>query len=73
MKNATTTTTSHIRRGFRRAKRIWSELGYAQRRLFELRTGVPVTGPAGHRNASWANIDKLEHLCALDYPVRTEH
>jgi hypothetical protein len=27
-----------------RAHEIWSELDDAQRRLFEIRTGVPVTG-----------------------------
>lgn len=28
---------------FSRVHEIWTELDYAQRRLFELRTGVPVT------------------------------
>jgi hypothetical protein len=32
-----------------RVRRIWNELDYSQRRLFELRTGIPVTGPAGRR------------------------
>ena len=27
---------------FGRVRQIWSELDYAQRRLFEIRTGVPV-------------------------------
>jgi len=27
----------------RRLKRVWAELDYAQRRLFEIRTGVPLT------------------------------
>jgi hypothetical protein len=33
---------SRIRRAARRMKVIWSELEYAQRRLFEIRTGVDV-------------------------------
>ncbi|HUA46504.1 MAG TPA: hypothetical protein VMA77_14835 [Solirubrobacteraceae bacterium] len=32
---------SRTRRTIDRIKSIWSELGYAQRRLFEIRTGVP--------------------------------
>jgi hypothetical protein len=31
------------RRLVRRLKRVWKELDYAQRRLFEIQTGVPVT------------------------------
>lgn len=34
-------TGSRFRRTIYRIKRIWSELGYAQRRLLEIRTGVP--------------------------------
>jgi hypothetical protein len=36
-----TTTASTISRFVRRVGQIWSELDYAQRRLLELRTGVP--------------------------------
>jgi hypothetical protein len=31
------------------AKRIWDELDYAQRRSFELKTGVPVVKPGQRR------------------------
>jgi hypothetical protein len=33
-----------------RAHGVWTELGYAQRRLFEIRTGVPVTTRASGRH-----------------------
>lgn len=33
---------SRVRRAARRIKVIWSELDYAQRRLFEIRTGIDV-------------------------------
>ena len=36
-----TTLRSRTRRTFDRIKRVWSELGYANRRLLEIRTGVP--------------------------------
>jgi hypothetical protein len=68
----TTGTTSHIRRAYRRVKRAWSELEYAQRRLFELRTGVAVTGPKRTSSRDRATIDKLERLYALDSPVQNQ-
>jgi hypothetical protein len=40
---------SHSHQTAARLRRVWSELDYAQRRMFEIRTGVPVTGPASHR------------------------
>ena len=36
--------TSRLRRVARRARLTWSELDYVQRRLFEMQTGIPVTG-----------------------------
>jgi hypothetical protein len=36
---------SRARHLARRARRTWSELSYAQRRLFEIRTGLPPAGP----------------------------
>lgn len=33
---------ARIKRTIGRAKAIWSELDYAQRRLFEMRTGIDV-------------------------------
>lgn len=40
----------------RRIREIWSELGYAQRRMFEIRTGVPVTA----RSIRDAQVAELE-------------
>ena len=40
-----------------RVRRVWAELDYAQRRLFEIRTGVPVL-------ARSRQIDELEALYA---------
>lgn len=41
-------------------RRIWGELEYSQRRLFELRTGVSATGPARRRDEH--QITMLEDL-----------
>ena len=49
-------TTSRVRRAARRIKLIWSELDYAQRRLFEIRTGIEVDRPA---KRSQAELDAL--------------
>ncbi len=46
-----TAKTSRSRRAVNRAQQIWAELDYAQRRLFELRTGVP-SGPRQNRLGS---------------------
>jgi hypothetical protein len=54
-----TSATSRIKRAARRAKRLWSELDYAQRRVFEMRTGVPLTRPNISRS-----VDELERLYA---------
>lgn len=35
-------TTRRVRRTAHRIKAIWSELDYAQRRLFEIRTGIDI-------------------------------
>jgi hypothetical protein len=35
------TKTSRTRQTLSRAQQIWAELDYVQRRMFELRTGVP--------------------------------
>ena len=37
----TTSKTSRTGKAINRAQQIWAELDYAQRRMFELRTGVP--------------------------------
>jgi hypothetical protein len=58
-----------------RARRImtwlrdtWAEMDYAQRRLVELRTGIPALGIARER----ADIDELEAVYALP-PREPEH
>lgn len=40
---------SHISQVMQRLRAAWSEMDYAQRRLFELRTGIPVDGPRPRR------------------------
>ena len=55
-------TTSQTRRLVRRFKLVWSELAYAQRRSFELQTGVP-TG-ARNRFKISRSVDELERLYA---------
>jgi hypothetical protein len=37
-------TTSRLRIFTRRARRTWNDLDYVQRRLFEMQTGIPITG-----------------------------
>jgi hypothetical protein len=61
----TTSTQTLAGRLIGRVSEIWSELDYAQRRLFELRTGVPVedkrprsrsasrTGGRGYQERAW--------------------
>jgi hypothetical protein len=41
---------------------IWVELDYAQRRMFELRTGIPPRQPPPRRTP----IDELETLYSLE-------
>jgi len=56
-------TTSSARRGIDRARRIWAELDYAQRRSMELRTGVPM-GTSKHGDSSRRGFDELGRLRA---------
>jgi hypothetical protein len=49
----------------RRIKQTWSELDHAQRRLFEVRTGIPVT-PEGERAQARAESRELELLFARE-------
>jgi hypothetical protein len=51
------------------AKRIWNELDYAQRRSFELRTGVPLVKPEERRRLR-GSAEELEELYALDSDAR---
>jgi hypothetical protein len=50
------------KRAIRRIRQVWSELGYAQRRLFEIRTGVPVR--FGQRPKISRSVEELERLWA---------
>lgn len=45
-----------------RVRRLIGEIGYAQRRSFELQTGVPLTEP---RNPSRRSQRQIQHLDAL--------
>jgi hypothetical protein len=59
---------SRIRQIISRVTRVWSELDYAQRRVFEIRTGIP-TGAgesrrAGGRPKISRSVEELERLYA---------
>lgn len=59
-----TTTATHtpLTRSARRIRHAWLEMNHAQRRLFEIRTGVSVE-PRRPRTAEPARtIEELEHL-----------
>jgi hypothetical protein len=45
------TTAIRTARAARRVKRVWAELDYAQRRLLEIRTGVPFTSGENRRRS----------------------
>jgi hypothetical protein len=55
-------TSTGMRQAIKRVRRVWAELDYAQQRLFEIRTGVPVTG----RSRAAASPAELEALHALE-------
>ncbi len=52
---------SHISHVIGRIKSAWSEMDYAQRRMFEIRTGIPVEGPQPRRRPR-PTVDELETL-----------
>jgi hypothetical protein len=54
------------RRTISRVKRIAAELDYAQRRLLEIRTGVPFTRPQ-ERRAGRPTVEELERLFAAPH------
>jgi hypothetical protein len=58
------TTTSRIGRVLSRARQIWPELGYVQRRMFEVQTGV--AAPA-HRTGARRGLDEPESLVARSH------
>jgi hypothetical protein len=60
-------TQSRLRRFAARIRRIHAELHYAQRRLFELRTGVSLL-PTQQHAARRVSVEELEALLELDYP-----
>jgi hypothetical protein len=45
-----------------RVRRVWNELDYAQRRMFEARTGVPVTDPSPRRRRDEHHLEVLDDL-----------
>lgn len=57
--------TSRVSRAIGGVKRIWGELNYADRRMLELRTGIPFTA-ATERAEALRLIDKLEALYTSD-------
>lgn len=56
--------TSRTRRIVRRVNRLRSELGYAQRRMFEIRTGVPVPARTHEPRRISRSVDELDRLYA---------
>jgi hypothetical protein len=62
-----TATQSRLRRLATQIRRIYAELHYAQRRTFELRTGVN-SPPTSRRAARRVSAEDLEALLELDYP-----
>jgi hypothetical protein len=55
-------TTNQIKRLIRRFRQVWAEVSYAQRRAFEIRTGVPVGANKSPRISR--TIDELDRLYA---------
>jgi hypothetical protein len=53
--------TSRVSRAIGCVKRIWGELDYAERRMLELRTGIPFTA-ATKRAEAIRLVDELEAL-----------
>lgn len=59
-----TATQSRIRQAVTEVKRVWAELDYAQRRLFEIRTGVPVIN-RDQRVRTARTVEELDSLYGL--------
>ena len=57
--------TATIRQTVKRLKSAWTEMDYAQQRLFEIRTGIPVSGP-GERMRPATTSEELDALYRLD-------
>ncbi len=58
---------SRARHSIRRIKHTWAELDYAQRRLFEIQTGIPTT-PEGQRAQARMESHELDVLFAREHP-----
>jgi hypothetical protein len=54
-----------MHRTIKRFRQVWSELEYAQQRLFEIRTGIPVVKPQA-RIQPGLSVEQLEALYALE-------
>ena len=50
---------SRIRHVFGRIKETWDELNYANRRMLEIRTGIPVTREGPRIRARFDNMEPL--------------
>ena len=59
------TSASRAGRAITSVRRMWAELDYAQRRLLEIRTGIPFGTERMHTRKR-AEIDELEALYAAD-------
>lgn len=57
-----------LRRIFSRVTQTWAELDYAQRRLLEIRTGIPNLTPPKRPRIS-RRVSELEALYALEEPA----
>jgi hypothetical protein len=66
-----TVTESRLSRTINRLKQIWSELDYAQQRLFEIRTGIPASALEKRAKAR-AQIDELERVYRYREPRFSE-
>ena len=54
-------TSTGIRQTINRVRRAWADIDYAQQRLFEIRTGVPVTRRSGTAGSA-TELDTFDAL-----------
>jgi hypothetical protein len=67
-RSMTTSILSRLRRIFSHVMETWTELDYAQRRLLEIRTGIPNLTPPKRPRIS-RRVSELEALYALEKPA----
>jgi hypothetical protein len=67
-RSTSTSILSRLRRIFTRVTQTWAELDYAQRRLLEIRTGIPNLA-APKRPRISRRVSDLEALYALEEPA----